>query len=129
MIRHPTGIPGTTQGDAESRQTLMDSVQARVRDARQVIDRRENATRPKSKRQGRARPASPDSPSFEEVRQSQSLRRVFRDFGLSYRRHRSQTGNPVLPGLRDAAYQFRAAPSLTSLLAVAAFLDRLDLLS
>jgi hypothetical protein len=35
----------------------------------------------------------------------------------------------VSPGLRDAAYNFRAAPSLTSLVAVAAFLEKLDLLS
>jgi hypothetical protein len=35
----------------------------------------------------------------------------------------------VVPGLRDAAYNFRAEPSLTSLVAVAVFLDELDLLS
>ena len=110
-------------------QTLTESVQARVNDARHILDRRANATPPKSKRQGRARPASRNSPSLEEVRESQSLRRVFRDFGLSYRRYRSQTGARVPPGLRDAAYNFRAAPSLTSLVAVATFLDKLDLLS
>ena len=129
MIGHPYGTRCTSQGNAELPQTLTDSVQARVNNARSVLDRRENATRPKSKRQGRARPASPNSPSFEEVRESQSLRRVFRDFGRSYRRYRSQTGARVPPGLRDAAHSFRAAPSLTSLVAVAAFLEKLDLLS
>jgi hypothetical protein len=48
---------------------------------------------------------------------------------MSYRRYRSQTGSRVVPGLRDAAYNFRAEPSLTSLVAVAAYLDELDLLS
>lgn len=129
MIGHPDGIPRTNQGHAESPQTLTESVQARVNDARHVLDRREKAARPKSKRRGRARPASPNSPSFEEMRESQSLRRVFRDFGLSYRRYRSQTGARVSPGLRDAAHSFRAAPSLTSLVTVAAFLEKLDLLS
>jgi hypothetical protein len=129
MIGHPRGTVPTSQGDAAWPQTLADSVQARVNDARHALNRRENATRPRSKRPGRARPASPNSPSFEEARESQSLKRVFRDFGLRYRRYRSQTGARVPPGLRDAARTFRAAPSLASLVTVAAFLDRLDLLS
>jgi hypothetical protein len=129
MIGHSYGTARTNQGNAELPQTLTESVQARVNNARHVLDRRESAARPKSKRQGRARPASPNSPSFEELRESQSLRRVFRDFGLSYRRYRSQTGARVPPGLRDAAHNFRAAPSLTSLVTVAAFLEKLDLLS
>jgi hypothetical protein len=68
-------------------------------------------------------------PSLEEQREVQSLKRVFRDLGVSYRRYRSQTKEPVVPGLRDAAYSFRAEPSLTALVAVAAYLDDLDLLS
>jgi hypothetical protein len=70
-----------------------------------------------------------DSQSEAELRETQSLKQVFRDLGTSYRRYRSQTGDPVVPELRDAAYKFRAAPSLASLVAVAAFLDELDLLS
>jgi hypothetical protein len=70
-----------------------------------------------------------DSPSADELRDYESLKRVFRDMGISYRRYRSQTREPVVPGLRDAAYTFRAEPSLTSLVAVAAYLDELDLLS
>jgi hypothetical protein len=100
--------------------TLTDRVQLRVDAARLVIDRR--ALRA-------AAPVAIDAPGQEEIRQSQSLRRVFRDLGVSYRRYRSQTGNKVVPGLRDAAYSFRGEPSLTSLVAVAAFLDQLDLLS
>jgi hypothetical protein len=65
---------------------------------------------------------------MEEARVTQSLKRVFRDLGVSYRRYRSQVGGPVAPGLRDAAYSFRAQPSLASLVTVAGFLDELKLL-
>ena len=114
---------------AEFTETLTARMLARVNVARLLVDRRANATRPKSRRQRPARPASTDSPSLEELREFYSLRRVFRDLGVSYRRYRGQTGGHVVPGLRDAAYNFRADPSLTSLVAVAAFLAELDLLS
>jgi hypothetical protein len=110
-------------------ENLTERVLARVSQARLAVDRRAKASRPKSKARRPAAPASTDSPSLEEVRESESLKRVFRELGVSYRRYRSQTGDPVTPGLRDAAYKFRAEPSLTSLVAVAAFLDELDLLS
>lgn len=112
-------------------QTLTDRVQERVANARLALEQRARASRPKSNRNL----AQADSPSTsiwqlsEEAREAKSLRRVFRDLGVSYRRYRSQTGEPVAPGLRDAAYNFRAQPSLTSLVAVAAFLDELDLLN
>ena len=95
-----------------------------------ALDRRTNASRPKSHRR-RVPLAAPtgDTRSPEEVLAEQSLRRVFRDLGTAYRRFRKQTGTPLTPGLRDAAYNFRAEPSLTTLVAVAAFLDELDLLS
>jgi hypothetical protein len=102
---------------------------ARVNAARRSVDRSANATRPRLKPRQRARPADPSSPNLEEARDIQSLKRVFRDLGVSYRRYRSQIGGPVTPGLRDAAYNFRAEPSLTSLVAVAAYLDELHLLS
>jgi hypothetical protein len=60
--------------------------------------------------------------------ESRSLKRVFRDLGTSYRSYRRETGEPVTPALRDAAYNFRAEPSLTSLVSVAVFLDELDIL-
>jgi hypothetical protein len=110
---------------------LTDRVQARVADARLALEQRARASRPKA----RHRRAQIDSPSTsiwqlsEEAREAKSLRRVFRELGVSYRRYRSQTGEPVTPGLRDAAYNFRAEPSLTSLVAVAAYLDELDLLN
>ena len=110
-------------------ETLTDRISARVETARLAVDRRASATRPRLRPGRRARPADPSSPDLEEAREVQSLKRVFRDLGVSYRRYRSQTGGPVTPGLRDAAYNFRAEPSLTSLVAVAAYLDELDLLS
>jgi len=123
---------GTSNGSSgELPENLFDRVQARVAEAAFALDRRASASRPKSHRR---RPSlatvsegSPRSP--EEVLAEQSLRRVFRDLGVSYRRFRKQTGTPLTPGLRDAAYNFRAEPSLTTLVAVAAFLDELDLLS
>ena len=126
-------LPPTSSGSASDQlsDTLTDRVAARVIDARLAIERRASASRPRSQR---ARPASPntssaDSETAGQLRETESLKRVFRDLGTSYRRYRSQTGGPVTPGLRDAAYKFRAEPSLASLVAVAAFLDELDLLS
>lgn len=114
---------------AEFSGSLTDHMTALVETARVAVDRRANATRPRVKPRRRARPADPSSPSLEEAREIQSLKLVFRDLGVSYRRYRSQIGGPVTPGLRDAAYNFRADPSLTSLVAVAAYLDKLNLLS
>jgi hypothetical protein len=116
---HPDDLP----------ENLRERVLARVTLARMAVDRRAKASRPKSKPRRAAAPVSADSPSVDEIRESESLKKVFREMGISYRRYRSQTGDPVTPGLRDAAYNFRAEPSLTSLVAVAAYLDELDLLS
>lgn len=116
---------------SELPENLFDRVQARVAEAAFALDRRATATRPKSRRRRAplATASEDGTRSPEELLAEQSLRRVFRDLGISYRRFRKQTGTPLTPGLRDAAYNFRAEPSLTSLVAVAAFLDELDLLS
>jgi hypothetical protein len=110
--------------------SLIDRVKARVIDARLAVDRRESATRPKSKRRPRA-PLEPagDGPSLQARRESESLKRVFRDLGVSYREYRRQTGEPIAPAVREAAYRFRADPSLTSLVSVAVVLDELDILT
>jgi hypothetical protein len=129
MIGRRSRAPLNDSVPAEFPETLTARVLSRVKVARLLVDRRANATRPKSRRQRPARPASANSLNLEELREFQSLLRVFRDLGVSYRRYRGQTGDHVVPGLRDAAYNFRAEPSLTSLVAVAAFLDELDLLS
>jgi hypothetical protein len=111
-------------------QTLTDRVMARVVDARSAVDRRENATRPKSKRRQRAAvEQSSNGPTPQMLREAESLKRVFRDLGVSYREYRRQTGEPVAPAVREAAYKFRSAPSLTSLVSVAGYLDELDILT
>jgi hypothetical protein len=107
----PARPPSPTNAVSEDLpENLTERVLTRVADARLALDQRERSTDP-------------------EVRENRSLKRVFRDMGISYRRYRSQTGAPVPPGLRDAAIKFRAEPSLASLVAVAAYLDELDLLS
>jgi hypothetical protein len=124
-------VGSTPNGSSnELPEDLFERVQARVAEAAFALDRRATASRPKShRRRPTLATASADGRSSEEVLAEQSLRRVFRDLGTSYRRFRKQTGTPLTPGLRDAAYNFRAEPSLTTLVAVAAFLDELDLLS
>jgi len=107
--------------NAEPIPSLSDRVAERVMNARLALESQPNAPR--------APRSVPDSETKAEQREIQSLKRVFRDMGTAYRRYRSQTGKPVVPGLRDAAYSFRADPSLPALIAVAAFLDDLDLLS
>ena len=110
-------------------ETLADCMLARVKAARRAVDRRATATRPRLQSRRRARPADPSAPNLAEARESESLKRVFRELGVSYRRYRSQIGGPVAPGLRAATDRFRAEPSLPSLIAVAAILNQLDLLS
>lgn len=129
MTDHYSGASLNDSVPTEFPETLTARVLARVNDARVAVDRRANATRPKSKRRRPSPLGSPTSSSSEEIREFESLSKVFRELGVSYRRYRSQTGDRVAPGLRDAAYNFRGEPSLTSLVAVAAFLDELDLLS
>jgi hypothetical protein len=103
----------------ESPTNLTDRIAARVVRARLALD--EGAA---------ARPSSTADPKAAgERRETESLKRVFQDLGTSYRRYRRQVGGPVTPGLRDAAYEFRADPTLASLVAVAAYLDKLDLLT
>jgi hypothetical protein len=57
---------------------------------------------------------------------TRALRRVFLDFGESYRSYRRRTGEPVSPEVRDAAIRFRRELDLVSLVSVAALLERLD---
>ena len=126
-----TPRPSTSATD-EFPQSLTDRVIARVSDAGLAVDRRASASRPKSRRSrpALARPTLASGPqSPEEVRQTRSLRRVFHDLGNSYRRYRRRTGEPVKPALREAAVKFREAPSLTSLVSVAAFLDEMEILT
>ena len=96
-------------GPADHR--LTDRVIARIKDARRTVNDRPGL--------GRGRRRRGDT----EVR---ALRRVFLDFGNSYRSYRRRTGEPVSSEVRDAALKFRRELDLVSLVSVAATLDRLD---
>jgi len=117
---------------AESSPTLTDRVLERVRVAAVALDRRANATRPRA---ARRRPAPYDALAAsvtrtpEQIRMLRSLRYVFSDLGESYRAYLRRTGAPVSPEVRDSAYRFRRELDLTSLVAVAAGLDELDILA
>jgi hypothetical protein len=113
----------------DSPENLSDRVAARVTDARLALERRASASHPKVRRSRPPAPSASSTHGSNQVWETESLKRVFRDMGASYRRYRSQTGRPVVPGLRDAAIKFRAGPTLASLVAVAVYLDKLDLLS
>jgi hypothetical protein len=54
---------------------------------------------------------------------------VFVDMGDSYRDYRRRTGEPVSAEVRGAADRFRKDLDVTSLVAVAASLDALDVLT
>jgi hypothetical protein len=116
----PSGSPSYD----DSSETLTDRVALRVMNARLAIEGRQDRRQPKG-----SRPGLTNSQSEAELRETASLKRVFREFGTSYRRYRSQTGKPVVPELREAAHRFRAAPSLASLVVVATYLEELDLLN
>ncbi len=57
-------------------------------------------------------------------REARALRRVFHEFGESYRAYRTRTGLPVSADVRDAAYAFQRNRDLDSLITVAGVLDR-----
>lgn len=111
----------------EPLETLTERIRERVDTARLAVDRRANTTRPHvGSRPGR--PVDPVWSDEEEARMAQSLKRVFRELGVTYRRYLNQVGGPVTPGLRDAANKFREKPSFDSLVNVANYLDQLKLL-
>ena len=70
MIGRRSGAPLNDSAPAEFPETLTARMLARVNVARLLVDRRANATRPKSGRQRPARPASTNSLSLEEVESS-----------------------------------------------------------
>jgi hypothetical protein len=111
----------------DSTDSLTERIRKRVDTARQAVELRAKATRPRAGSR-LVPPTDSNGSNPEEERAAQSLKRVFRDLGLTYRRHRSQVGGAVTPGLRDAAYKFREQPTFASLVVVAGFLDELKLL-
>lgn len=125
-------VPASSSGSdtPEVSPSLQERVLAKVYDAGLAVDRRANASRPRSRR----RRASQSSASRlartpEQAREALCLRRVFDDLGDSYRHYRRETGAPLSAEIRDAARRFKREISLPALLLVAARLDRLAILS
>ncbi|MEP6573717.1 MAG: hypothetical protein ABJD11_13520 [Gemmatimonadota bacterium] len=117
-------------------QPLLDRVRARVLEVGIALDRRDRASRPKSRRGRKPTIAAPETagvdgaaPAPELTRETRSFRGVFREMGHTHRQHRLRTGQHVPVPLREAARAFRAQPSLESLVLVAAFLDEDGLLA
>ncbi len=110
---------------------LTERVRNRLLIAGQSFDRRQRASRPKSRR--RKLPSVlelvPSSDDGAEGRERACLRSVFREMGEAHRRYRTRTGVAGTPALRAAARAFKASPSLGSLVPVAAFLDELGVLA
>ncbi|HEY7479501.1 MAG TPA: hypothetical protein VH680_03205 [Gemmatimonadales bacterium] len=92
--------------------SLTDRLLVRIKVARRDLQRRSRQSKGRQRRT-----TDSDTPA---------LRRVFLDLGESYRSYRRRTGEPVSPEVRDAALRFRRELDLTSLVSVAASLERLD---
>jgi hypothetical protein len=123
--------PSSSSPSAERPQSLSDRVRARVAEVGLTLEERARAGRPKARRPRKSRAPtllSVASQAPEMGREARSLRRVFTEFGDAHRQYRLRTGQHTSPALREAAYAFKRAPSLTSLVVVAAFLDEDGLL-
>jgi hypothetical protein len=112
--------------------TLTDRVRDRIAEAGQSIDRSKPKSSKRTSKLGNTRlgmsTAGPKANS-EALRESRSLRRVYRELRGTYRRHRRESGQAALPELREAVHAFKRGPSLASLVPVAAFLDERGLLA
>lgn len=127
-------MPDTSNGSlrpASSGDPLTERVRNRLLLAGQSFDRRQSASRPKSRR--RKLPKGLELVSSvednAEGRERACLRSVFRELGEAHRRYRTRTGVAGTPALRAAARAFKESPSLGSLVPVAAHLDELGVLA
>jgi hypothetical protein len=109
----PDSLPTGPEGPAPDLR-LAERVLTRIKHARRDVQRRSR----KEQVKGRG-PRAVDH-------DARALRRVFLDLGESYRSYRRRTGEPVVPEVREAALRFRRELDLTSLVSVAASLDRVD---
>jgi len=105
---------------------LAERVQARLAEVGLALDQRSRASRPRSKRP-RTQPAAAALPTAPS-REASSLRRVFNELAVTHRQFRLRSGQHTSPALREAARVFKEAPSVPSLVAVAAFLEEDGLL-
>lgn len=111
--------------------TLTDRVRDRIAEAGQAIDRSKPKGGKRTSKLGNTRLSmSTNGPkaNAEALRESRSLRHVYRELRGTYRRHRRESGQAALPELREAVHAFKRGPSLASLVVVAAFLDERGLL-
>lgn len=118
-------IARTGATPAEPPHSLVERVRARVAEADAQLQRRDRALRPASRRKRAPAAGKENGPSLE----TRSLGHVFHQLGDAHRQYRRESGQRVSPALRDAANAFKSAPSLTTLVAVAAFLDEDGLLA
>jgi hypothetical protein len=107
---------------------IWDRVVTRVRQAEVAADR-EAPSRLLRRRRRDAAMAASDGQSPEQRRETRALRRVFLDLGDCYRAYRRRTGTAISPEIRDAANRFKRELDITSLVSVAASLDRIESLS
>jgi hypothetical protein len=109
---------------------LADRVQARVAEVGLALDQRARASRPRAKRaRTQLAAGSPVAPqATPPTREASSLRRVFNELAVTHRQFRLRSGQHASPALREAAQAFKEAPSLPSLVMVAAFLEEDGLL-
>lgn len=115
---------------AEPPHALMERVRARVAEVGLALDRRSTVPR-RVGRAGGQRPAAAASAAGSTIkgeREARSLRLVFLELGDAHRQYRLRTGQHGSPALREAAFAFKRAPSLTSLAVVAGMLDELGIL-
>jgi hypothetical protein len=127
MPKKNSGSTPPTNGSAHP---LADRVQARVAEVGVALDQRARALRPRSKRARTQAPtATTSSPQVvPPTREASSLRRVFNELAVTHRQFRLRSGQHASPALREAARAFKEAPSLPSLVVVAAFLEEDGLL-
>ena len=116
---------GSSNGAAHP---LADRVQARVTEVGLALDQRARASRPRAKRTRSQPAAAAASGSAAPTREASSLRRVFNELAVTHRQFRLRSGQHASAGLREAARVFKEAPSLPSLVVVAAFLEEDGLL-
>lgn len=117
-----------TGGRGESGLSISQRVEARVKALDKANAQRDRAVRPGRKGRSTAGAAQASGDDARR-RERRSLGRVFHELGDTHRAHRKESGEPVSVELREAANAFRATPNLTTLTAVAAFLDEEGLLA
>lgn len=125
--KNPVSSGSSTNGSAHP---LAERVQARVAEVGLALDQRARASRPRAKR-ARTQAAAASTSAAQIVpptREASSLRRVFNELAVTHRQFRLRSGQHASTGLREAARAFKEAPSLPSLVMVAAFLEEDGLL-